>query len=98
MARSGRPTREARMEALATSIILAEALPRLLRLVPDEEAEANALLEKIQQKLDYMKRSGNVDAIEEATETETIVYRIVRAALREEATTRIARLGNDGTP
>jgi hypothetical protein len=88
---------DVRAEARAHALLTREALPRLLRLVADPEAEGEALMAALSRRLGEAGSHVTV-AAEEAAEAKRAAARLVTTAVREEAARRLAALGTDGTP
>jgi hypothetical protein len=87
---------EARAQSAARALICDEVLPRLLRAVPDAEAEAISILATIRRRVDAARRADG--DIGDAVATLSFVRQIVEATVNDERGRRLGELGTDGTP
>ena len=99
MARRPPPDRgEIRAQNDARTLILAEVLPRLLRLAHDPDAEAQSVLAAVRRRLGVAEKAGSSRDSGEVRTTQSFVHQIVEAAVSEERQRRLRELGTDGTP
>lgn len=91
-------TDERRAEMAARAALLDVVLPRLLRLVRDADAEANAVLGDVLRRLGGRPVRGATTPAAFETMAQAAVTRMLGSAVRDERDRRAAELGNDGTP